>query len=158
MGLAIFLLAAFQVLGGVLRPKINENESKTQTRQRWELAHGIFGIMLFLFGVWQMYAGLVLYNMRYDNSNFSAVLWFYILWMGSWTGLIVGGTIYKWVNRKGEEPADPNANINIAPKAETAADNEDKLEPTEDAPKVGATDNTIKDEEMSGKESEAVYV
>lgn len=145
MGLAIFLLATFQVAGGVFRPKTSEDATKTKLRQFWELGHSISGIMIFLFGFWQMYAGLKLYNMRYDNANYTPVLWFYIIWMGCWTGLIVGGTIYKWVNRMGEESAEKN--VNIAPKAasenatehatehaaENAAENEDAVEAPMDA-------------------------
>lgn len=155
MGLAIFLLATFQVAGGLFRPKTKENESKSKLRQYWELGHSISGIMIFLFGVWQMYAGLVLYNSRYENSDFTAVLWFYIIWMGLWTGLLVGGTIYKWVNQKGEESTEKNAdNTNIAPQAEREAENEENKEGTDDF-----TDNEPAGAASeAGKEADATYV
>lgn len=125
MGLAMFLLISFQVLGGYFRPSsatlpssdtteteengeegisnedgIEEHRPmpmKSMLRQAWELFHNMFGIMLFLFGVWQMHAGLELYHQRYASSTLVAV--FYILWMALWTGIIIGGSLYKWFLR-----------------------------------------------------------
>lgn len=123
MGLTLFLLATFQLAGGYLRPSKEliapptnaaENETdddepsmtgsmamKSQIRQAWELAHNVLGLALFLFGVWQMYEGIELYHMRYGNSSFIGVVIFYCMWMGSWTALIVGASVYKWMYQNG---------------------------------------------------------
>mgnify|MGYP000582989964 CR=1 FL=1 len=74
---------------------------KSQKRQAWELAHNVLGLALFLFGVWQMYEGIELYHMRYGNSSFIGVAIFYCMWMGSWTALIVGASVYKWMYQNG---------------------------------------------------------
>ena len=127
MGLAILLLATFQVIGGVLRPKTGDIANKSKTRHYWEFAHGVFGLSIFLFGVWQMYAGIILYISRYDASKSTPVLISYIIWMGLWTGLIVGGSIYKLVYRKKsstvEDAVIENEN-NIITESENAPENE----------------------------------
>ena len=125
MGLAIFLLSTFQVVGGVTRPKTNNDNEKTLMRKRWELAHRIFGLLLFLFGVWQIYAGMVLYNMRYGDSTFSINMLLYIIWSGLWTGLIAGGTVYKWVNCKSTT------------EQQKESDNDGDNQETESAPEKG---------------------
>jgi hypothetical protein len=117
------------VIGGVLRPKTGDIANKSKPRQYWEFAHGILGLSIFLFGVWQMYAGISLYNSRYGDSKSPPVLIFYIIWMGLWTGLIVGGTIYKLVYRK-ESPTEKEdkeeviENENTAIERENAPENE----------------------------------
>ncbi|KAL7527747.1 hypothetical protein ACHAXR_003523 [Thalassiosira sp. AJA248-18] len=124
MGLALFIIVSFQLLGGYLRPSsatlpssgtqnpeedgeggtsnedsIQDSKSmptKSTLRQTWELLHSLLGIALFLFGVWQMYGGIELYHVRYENSNFAVIAGLYISWMAMWTGAIIGGVVYKW--------------------------------------------------------------
>jgi hypothetical protein len=147
MGLAIFLLATFQVAGGVFRPSKEVESFKTKQRQIWELAHNILGLMLFLFGVWQMYGGMVLYKSRYDNSNFIALAFFYILWMGMWTALIAGVTVFKWKSQQAEvKAADETKYLE---EDESATDNEKQLEFSE-------TPNDLNDAHASGKEPEVI--
>lgn len=125
MGLAMFILSSFQVLGGYCRPSNattspnegaseqgengeegspNETEgngvkampTKSTLRQTWELMHNTIGVMLFLFGVWQMYGGIELYHLRYDNSNAGVLLGLYVAYAAVWTGIIIAGIVYKW--------------------------------------------------------------
>ena len=127
MGLAIFLLATFQVAGGIRRPRITTNTEKSITRQRWELAHSILGIMVYLFGAWQMYTGLSLYFVRYNSSvKPTGVIFFYIVWTGLWTGLIVGGTMHNRMQRKKDKtPVEDSSADEDAQVEERPPNNED---------------------------------
>jgi len=69
---------------------------KSTIRQLWELLHNVLGIALFLFGVWQLFEGMELYHMRYNNSSAGFVFGLYIIFMAIWICLIIGGSVYKW--------------------------------------------------------------
>lgn len=132
MGLAIFLFATFQVMGGVLRPKTNTNTDKSITRQRWELTHNIFGIVVYLMGAWQMYTGLSLYYAKYNSSvKPKGVVFFYIVWTGLWTGLVVGGTIYKRMHRKKDKTVVGDSFVDQTVQTEEPPPNNEDLELTE---------------------------
>lgn len=167
MGLAIFLLATFQVTGGLLRPAgkgtvsssydISDPIEPNKTRKRliWELAHNVLGIGLFLFGVWQIYAGMVLYNMRYGNSNFVALAFFYVVWMGLWTALIIGGTIYKWKYQKDEVGSTEEVK---RIEEESAMENESQLELSESPNDSTGDVSQNESESLADKKSEAVFI
>ncbi|KAL7521119.1 hypothetical protein ACHAWX_005818 [Stephanocyclus meneghinianus] len=167
MGLAIFLLATFQVAGGLLRPAgkatvsssydISDPIEPNKTRKRliWELAHNVLGIGLFLFGVWQIYAGMVLYNMRYGNSNFVALAFFYVVWMGLWTALIIGGTIYKWKYQKDEVGSTEEVK---RIEEESAMENESQLELSESPNDSTGDVSQNESESLADKKSEAVFI
>ncbi|KAL9191209.1 hypothetical protein ACHAXT_000915 [Thalassiosira profunda] len=133
MGLTIFLIATFQIVGGYFRPasgivkrasgeeeseegedEANNEEgaeapaTKSTKRQAWEVAHALIGVMLFIFGFSQMYSGIQMYAGRYSNSSPAALLAFFFLWMIFWTGVIFGGTLYKLVWQQKELERTPD--------------------------------------------------
>ena len=94
-----------------------------------------------------MYGGMVLYKSRYDNSNFIALAFFYILWMGMWTALIAGVAVFKWKSQQAEvKAADETKYLE---EDESATDNEKQLEFSE-------TPNDLNDAHASGKEPEVI--
>lgn len=132
MGLAIFVIASFQILGGYFRPSPtltpseeesalgNEEERKvlpmkSTLRQAWELLHNLLGIALFLFGVWQMYEGIELYQDRYSTSKSAIVPAVYIAWMGVWTVIVMGATVYKWFFQKSEIEDETTKDLELSP-------------------------------------------
>eukprot|EP00986_Skeletonema_menzelii_P004801 scaffold1680_cov139-Skeletonema_menzelii.AAC.8 len=96
MGLSIFILVSFQVLGGFLRPNHLSKEAKSTLRKTWESVHHLLGVALFCMGVYQLYSGLSMYRERY--SGVSSV--FYIV-LGAlvflWACIILGGSLYKLI-------------------------------------------------------------
>ena len=76
--------------------------NKQQLRSAWEIIHNLLGVTLFVCGVWQMNAGMHLYHERYSSHTHVISLLvtaFYVTWMGSWTVIIVGGSVFKWIYR-----------------------------------------------------------
>ncbi len=93
MGLSIFILVSFQVLGGLLRPSKN---AKSTLRKTWENVHHLLGVALFCMGVYQLYSGLSMYRGRYGevNSVLYVVLGTFVF---LWAIIILGGSLYKLV-------------------------------------------------------------
>eukprot|EP00984_Skeletonema_dohrnii_P003213 scaffold1065_cov114-Skeletonema_dohrnii-CCMP3373.AAC.22 len=93
MGLSIFILVSFQVLGGLLRPS---KKVKSTLRKTWENIHHLLGVTLFCMGVFQLYTGLSLYGERYGKSTsvYYIVLGVLVLLWGS---IILGGSLYKLI-------------------------------------------------------------
>ena len=119
-------------MGGVLRPKTSTNTDKSITRQRWELTHNILGIVVYLLGAWQMYTGLSLYYAKYNSSvKPKGVVFFYIVWTGLWTGLVVGGTIYKRMHRKKDKTVVGDSFVDQTVQTEEPPPNNEDLELTE---------------------------
>eukprot|EP00574_Skeletonema_japonicum_P011576 CAMPEP_0201719916 /NCGR_PEP_ID=MMETSP0593-20130828/4975_1 /ASSEMBLY_ACC=CAM_ASM_000672 /TAXON_ID=267983 /ORGANISM="Skeletonema japonicum, Strain CCMP2506" /LENGTH=472 /DNA_ID=CAMNT_0048210435 /DNA_START=27 /DNA_END=1445 /DNA_ORIENTATION=- len=93
MGLSIFILVSFQVLGGLLRPS---KKVKSTLRKTWENVHHLLGVALFCMGVYQLYSGLSMYRERY--SEVSSVLYVVLgLMVFLWAFIILGGSLYKLV-------------------------------------------------------------
>ena len=91
IGLTIFILLSFQLLGGFLRPS---KENKTSLRTTWENIHHLLGVTLFVMGVNQLYTGLSMYRDRYDGV--SSVLYMVLgLLVFVWASIILGGSFYK---------------------------------------------------------------
>mmetsp|Transcript_30544 Transcript_30544/g.49936 ORF Transcript_30544/g.49936 Transcript_30544/m.49936 type:complete len:122 (-) Transcript_30544:140-505(-) len=104
MGLAMFIMAFFQVSGGIFRPHVpapNSGEEKTPVRKGWEIGHRVLGVTLLACGFWQMSKGIELYAIKYtvsesaeDNLNIA-----YWVWIGVMSALIVvGGGYFKFKN------------------------------------------------------------
>jgi hypothetical protein len=93
MGLSIFILVSFQVLGGFLRPS---KEIKSTLRKAWESLHHILGVSLFVLGVYQLYTGLSMYRERYSGIN--SILYILLgLLVFLWACIILGGSLYKLI-------------------------------------------------------------
>lgn len=101
MGLAMFILATFQVVGGALRPHVpapDSEEEKTQVRKMWEVGHRVFGAALLACGFWQMSKGIELFAIKYSVSedNENALTIAYWVWTGVMAAIIVlGGGFFK---------------------------------------------------------------
>jgi len=100
MGLAMFILAFFQVSGGVFRPHVPEaGEEKSLIRKGWEVGHRVLGVALLACGFWQMFEGIELYAIKYSLSESSenSLGIAYWVWIGVMSALIVvGGGFFKW--------------------------------------------------------------
>lgn len=96
MGLSIFILVSFQVLGGFLRPSHASKEAKSTLRKTWESVHHLLGLTLFCMGVYQLYSGLSMYRERYGgvSSVFYIVLGLLVF---LWACIILGGSLYKMI-------------------------------------------------------------
>lgn len=102
MGLAMFIMAFFQVSGGMFRPhNPAPGEEKELIRKAWEIGHRVMGVTLLACGFWQMYEGIRLYSIKYSvsESNEDALYIAYWVWIGIMTALIVlGGGYFKFKN------------------------------------------------------------
>ncbi|KAL7444816.1 hypothetical protein ACHAXM_009450 [Skeletonema potamos] len=92
MGLSIFILLSFQVLGGFLRPS---KEIKSTLRKTWEGVHHLLGITLFVLGVYQLYTGLSMYRERYNGSSILYIVLGLLVFL--WAFIILGGSLYKLI-------------------------------------------------------------
>ena len=92
MGLSIFILLSFQILGGLLRPS---KKIKSTLRKAWEGVHHFLGIALFVLGVYQLYTGLSLYRDRYNASSILYVVLGLLVFL--WAVIILGGSLYKLI-------------------------------------------------------------
>ena len=98
MGLAMFIMAFLQVIGGAARPHVpapDSGEEKTSVRKGWEVGHRVLGVTLLACGFWQMQEGIKLYSVKYSVSDDSAVTIAYWVWIGVMSALIVGGVFLK---------------------------------------------------------------
>jgi len=100
MGLAMFIMAAFQVSGGVFRPHVpEEGQEKSVVRKSWEVGHRVLGVTLLACGFWQMREGIALYAIKYSvsESGEGSLGIAYWVWIGIMTALIVlGGGYFKF--------------------------------------------------------------
>jgi hypothetical protein len=99
MGLAMFILATVQILGGVFRPHLPEaGDVKSVLRKGWEASHRAIGVALLACGFWQMRVGIELYAVKYnvdesEEDTFGIVYW---VWVGLMSAIIVvGGAYFK---------------------------------------------------------------
>ena len=111
LGLAMFILTTFQVMGGVFRPHLPETGlvgKKTNVRKGWEGGHRLFGAALLACGFWQMSDGIKLFSKKYSvsESNEAKVCIAYWVWIGVVSATIVLGIWHSKV-RKGI-PNDPS--------------------------------------------------
>jgi hypothetical protein len=111
LGLAMFILTTFQVMGGVFRPHLPETGlvgKKTNVRKGWEGGHRLFGAALLACGFWQMSDGIKLFSKKYSvsESNEAKVWIAYWVWIGVVSATIVLGIWHSKV-RKGI-PNDPS--------------------------------------------------
>ena len=101
MGLAMFIMAAFQVAWAVFRPHVpEEGQEKSAARKAFEVGHRVLGVTLLACGFWQMREGIALYAIKYSVSesgerNLGIAYW---IWIGIMSALIVlGGGYFKLV-------------------------------------------------------------
>ena len=60
IGLAMFIIAFFQVAGGLFRPHVGDApEDNTPVHKGWEVGHRVFGVVLLACGFWQMAEGIL---------------------------------------------------------------------------------------------------
>jgi hypothetical protein len=100
MGLAMFIMATVQVVGGVSRPHLpapGSGEEKTEVRKGWEIGHRVLGVTLLACGFWQMSKGIDLYAIKYSvsDSNEGRLQLAYWVWVGGMAGIIVLGVVYS---------------------------------------------------------------
>ena len=99
MGLSMFIMSIFQVVGGVLRPHTPDSgEVKTHARKGWEIGHRLLGTSLLACGFWQMQEGIKLYSIKYsvDGSDRDKVLTAYWVWIGIMIAImVIGGGFFK---------------------------------------------------------------
>ena len=142
MGLAMFVLTTFQVLGGIFRPHLpnpGSDEKKTNVRRSWESGHRLIGAALLACGFWQMYDGIEVFSKKFevDENIEDKVCIAYWVWIGIATATIVLGIWYSTV-RKG--------NLNDPGKASPAVDVTDSGGPDTDSGIVMLRDNASNDE------------
>ncbi len=114
MGLAMFILTIFQVLGGAFRPHLpvpDSGEEKSKVRKGWEGKHRLFGTALLACGFWQMSAGITLFSTKYSvsASNESKVCIAYWVWIGVMTATIVLGVWHSKIRKR--SPSAPPGNV-----------------------------------------------
>lgn len=123
MGLAMFIMATAQVIGGAARPHaMAPGEEKTPVRKGWEVGHRVLGVALLACGFWQMAEGIKLYSAKYavSESSEDSLTIAYWVWIGVMSSIIVlGGGYFKYRNRSSTN----DANI-AAPPAAAAGDEE----------------------------------
>jgi len=99
MGLAMFIMAILQVIGGIVRPHNPlEGEKKKPVRVGWEVGHRVLGVSLLACGFWQMYEGILLYGVKYstDESDEEAITIAYWVWISVMIAVMVlGGAFFK---------------------------------------------------------------
>ena len=109
MGLAMFIMAIAQVVGGALRPHTPASgEEKTQVRKGWEVGHRLLGTSLLACGFWQMQEGIKLYGIKYsiEESQEDKVIIAYWVWVGLMVAvMVIGGGFYK-LKRKNSSDTD----------------------------------------------------
>mmetsp|Transcript_2297 Transcript_2297/g.4884 ORF Transcript_2297/g.4884 Transcript_2297/m.4884 type:complete len:309 (-) Transcript_2297:295-1221(-) len=102
MGLAMFIMAILQVIGGIVRPhNPPEGEKKKPVRVGWEVGHRVLGVSLLACGFWQMYEGILLYGVKYstDESDEEAITIAYWVWISVMIAVMVlGGAFFKFRN------------------------------------------------------------
>jgi hypothetical protein len=99
MGLAMFVIASLQVIGGIVRPHAPKSgDEKAPARKAWEMGHRIAGLALLLCGVWQMREGIALFATKYsvssDNEDKLAIA--YWVWIGIMIAVILLGAVTKF--------------------------------------------------------------
>jgi hypothetical protein len=144
MGLSIFILVSFQVVGGFLRPS---NKTKSTLRKAWEVIHHLLGITLFVLGVYQLYTGLSIYRDRYSGSSVAYGVLYIVLGIlvTVFATIIFGGTLYKlYIQLRG---GGKEENIQNTEHVSTAI--------SEDAPMNGDVgDLNFKEEDVSSSNGE----
>jgi len=111
MGLAMFIMASVQVIGGAARPHQpapDSDEEKTQVRKSWEVGHRVLGVALLACAFWQMDAGIKLFSQKYsvsesDNDKLNIAYW---VWIGVMTAVIVIGGVFKLRNKTSGNTSD----------------------------------------------------
>ncbi|KAL3802987.1 hypothetical protein HJC23_011610 [Cyclotella cryptica] len=107
MGLAMFIMASAQVLGGLLRPHAPDpGKEQNPARYAWEIGHRVMGITLLACGFWQILEGIELFAKKFEveENNEDKVETAYLIWVGLMSvAIAVGGTFFKF--RKGNNPA-----------------------------------------------------
>lgn len=130
MGLAMFILALAQNLGGYFRPhNPASGEEKTKLRRGWEIGHRVLGVALLVCGFWQINSGIELFSMRYSisKSKDDIVTTVYWAWIGIMSAVILlGGGYFKYRN-----PASSKASDNETPAAVVTAHADDAETPLE---------------------------
>ena len=101
MGLAMFVMASVQVLGGAFRPHLpapDSSEEKTSVRKGWEASHRVLGVTLLACGFWQMSEGIKLYSIKYsvDESDEEALTIAYWVWIGLMAAMILVGILLRF--------------------------------------------------------------
>ncbi|KAL7518721.1 hypothetical protein ACHAWX_003532 [Stephanocyclus meneghinianus] len=103
MGLAMFILASAQVLGGLLRPHAPDpGKDKKPARFAWEIGHRATGITLLACGFWQILEGIELFAKKFEVEETSEekVELAYLVWIGLMSVVIVvGGAFFKFRKR-----------------------------------------------------------
>ncbi|CAJ1963679.1 unnamed protein product [Cylindrotheca closterium] len=71
IGLAVLIVAIFQVTGGVLRPHLPESDDEKMSTKRkvWEVLHRLLGTALLLLAWYQIDLGIFWYHEIFDNGN-----------------------------------------------------------------------------------------
>ncbi len=119
MGLAMFILTTFQVIGGVFRPHLPKTGSggeKTKVRKGWEGGHRLVGAALLACGFWQMIDGIKLFSSKYSvsESNEAKVCIAYWAWIGVVCVTIVLGIWYSKVrNGKPYSPSKASPAVDV---------------------------------------------
>lgn len=89
VGLAVFVLASAQVMGGFLRPHIDDKHPVTKQRRVWKILHRVVGVALLAMGFYQIYSGMSLYVTKYNlEKNYSWIFWV-------WLALLTTVTVWE---------------------------------------------------------------
>ena len=99
MGLAMFIMAFVQVLGGIVRPHLpnSDDTEKSSQRKGWEIGHRLLGVSLLACGFWQMQEGIQLYAIIFsvDENSENGVTIAYWVWIGIMSAIIVLGAVLR---------------------------------------------------------------
>lgn len=104
IGLAVFVIASAQIIGGLLRPHINLGSEKAVSTKRrtWRSIHKVTGVALLGMGFYQIFSGFSLYANKYNTPNYS---WIFGVWLGFITFVTL---LYKVLSKR--MPANVNGN------------------------------------------------
>ena len=142
MGLAMFIMASVQIIGGVVRPHQpapGSDEEKTKVRKEWEVGHRVLGVALLACAFWQIDDGMKLYSRKYSVSEshedkLSIAYW---VWTGVMSAVIVVGGGYFKLRKKSSENTLNEASggakeEEVGPKEEEVEPKEEEVEPKEE--------------------------